>query len=123
MDVHLVGFSTPNFAKSHALLNKSARKHGIKNIINYTSDDIVGTEFYAQNKSIFALKRGYGFWLWKPYIILEALLKDAVAANKIPTDKVFAATDFVTKALERCNADDDTHADEFSAQGLALATN
>lgn len=75
MDVHLVGFSTPNFAKSHALLNKSARKHGIKNIINYTSDDIVGTEFYAENKAIFALKKGYGFWLWKPYIILESLKK------------------------------------------------
>jgi hypothetical protein len=25
-----------------------------------------------------------------------------------------------TKALERCNADDDVHADEFTAQALAL---
>ena len=58
-----------------------------------------------------------------PCEVMIKSLKDAVSANKIPADKVVAATDFVTKALERCNADDDTHADEFSAQGLALATN
>ena len=50
-------------------------------------------------------------------------LRDAIAAGKPAADKVAAATDFVTKATERCNADDDIHADEFSAQGLALAAN
>jgi hypothetical protein len=35
------------------------------------------------------------------------------------TDKA-AVTDFQTRALERCNADDDQRADGFSAQALAL---
>jgi hypothetical protein len=48
-------------------------------------------------------------------------LRDVIAAGKVPADKAAAAGDFVTKATERCNADDDVHADEFSAQGLALA--
>jgi hypothetical protein len=48
-------------------------------------------------------------------------LRDAIAAGKIAADKATAAADFVTKATERCNADDDVHADEFLAQGLALA--
>jgi hypothetical protein len=48
-------------------------------------------------------------------------LRDVIAAGKVAADKATAAADFVTKATERCNADDDIHADEFSAQGLALA--
>jgi hypothetical protein len=47
-------------------------------------------------------------------------LRDVIATGKLSADKATAAADFVTKATERCNADDDVHADEFSAQGLAL---
>lgn len=36
------------------------------------------------------------------------------------TTPAAAVADLQTKALERCNADDDTHADAFSAQALAL---
>ncbi len=48
-------------------------------------------------------------------------LRGAISTGKVAADKTVAAGDFVTKATERCNADDDVHADEFSAQGLALA--
>lgn len=36
------------------------------------------------------------------------------------TTPVAAVADLQTRALERCNADDDAHADAFSAQALAL---
>jgi hypothetical protein len=49
------------------------------------------------------------------------LLGAALDGGKIPDANKAAATDFQAKATERCNADDDAHADEFSAQGLALA--
>lgn len=58
-----------------------------------------------------------------PCEVMIKSLKEAIAANKIAQAKIVNANDFMTKALERCNADDDVHADEFSAQGLALATN
>ena len=53
----------------------------------------------------------------------ESMLKDL--ATKLTTAHPAATlqtqiTDLQTKALERCNADDDTRADTFSAQGLAL---
>lgn len=54
----------------------------------------------------------------------ETMLKSVQAAldgGKIPAAKVSDAKGFQDKALERCNADDDAHADEFSAQALALA--
>jgi hypothetical protein len=56
-----------------------------------------------------------------PCETLLGTLRDAITAGKIAADKVTSATEFVTRATERCNADDDVHADEFSAQGLALA--
>jgi hypothetical protein len=49
-------------------------------------------------------------------------LKDVIRGNMVAQDKLASANDFLTKALERCNSDDDAHADEFSAQGLALAS-
>jgi hypothetical protein len=53
----------------------------------------------------------------------EVMLKDVAAqltAAKLAVDVLAQVTDFQTKALERCNADDDARADGFSAQALAL---
>ena len=53
----------------------------------------------------------------------EVMLTDLAAGLATTTiaaaDKA-AVTDFQTKVLERCNADDDARADGFSAQALAL---
>ena len=43
-------------------------------------------------------------------------LRDAIGA----TNPAAAVTDLQSRALERCNADDDAHADALSAQALAL---
>jgi len=48
-------------------------------------------------------------------------LRSAIAAGAIPDDRKAEAEDFEAKSVERCNADDDAHADAFSAQGLALS--
>lgn len=36
-------------------------------------DRIKSSAFYADNQAVLALPRGGGYWLWKPYIILESL--------------------------------------------------
>ena len=54
----------------------------------------------------------------------EAMLKalrSAIDTGKIKVAVLNAAKEFESKATERCNADDDVHADEFSARGLAFA--
>ena len=49
-------------------------------------------------------------------------LRDALAAAAPqPADRA-KITDLQTRATERCNADDDAHADAFSAQALAMVT-
>ncbi|EEW25068.1 hypothetical protein [Rhodobacter ferrooxidans] len=53
----------------------------------------------------------------------EVMLKsvaDGLATAKLSDADHAAAVGFQTKALERCNADDDQRADGFSAQALAL---
>jgi hypothetical protein len=53
-----------------------------------------------------------------PCETLLAQLADGLAASTL-ADKT-AVTDLQAKALERCNADDDTRADGFTAQALGL---
>lgn len=55
-----------------------------------------------------------------PCEAMLASLRDGLAKPGLPATTQAAAADFQTKATERCNADDDAHADAFSAQGLAL---
>lgn len=56
----------------------------------------------------------------------EAMLADlrkALSDGTIAATDMAAATDLQSKALERCNADDDAHANAFTARALALAGN
>lgn len=39
----------------------------------YTSDWLKSTDFYKKNEHILSQEKGAGYWLWKPYIILETL--------------------------------------------------
>jgi hypothetical protein len=47
-------------------------------------------------------------------------LKSAAASQDLSGSVKTQADGFLAKALERCNADDDTRADDFAAQGLAV---
>lgn len=53
----------------------------------------------------------------------EVMLKDVrtgLGAKGLSADVTAKATDLQSKATERCNADDDKRADDFSAQAIAL---
>jgi hypothetical protein len=73
MAVILTNLSNGLYADSRHRLNSSARKHGIDTIRSYDFGDLLATDFYRDNRGIFDQPVGMGYWLWKPYIILEAL--------------------------------------------------
>lgn len=75
MKKYLISFATPNFYKSQRKLNRSALKFGIDQCISFKFKDLKKTEFYRKNKKVLDQKRGAGYWLWKPYLILNTLLK------------------------------------------------
>jgi hypothetical protein len=73
MAIVLTNLSNRLFEESRHRLNASANKFGIGDIRSFDIEDIRNTSFYHDNKAIFGLPRGMGYWLWKPYIIREAL--------------------------------------------------
>ena len=71
--LYLVCFATEEFYRSQEKLKKSAIKHGVDEVVAYKRSSIIGSSFYRENKEILDQKKGAGYWLWKPYIILELM--------------------------------------------------
>lgn len=72
---YLVNYATKNFYRSQERLNVSAQKFGIDQVFFYREEDLLGTEFYRKNREILDQPRGAGYYIWKPYVILDALSK------------------------------------------------
>lgn len=51
----------------------SALRAGFDSATHYTESMLRQTPFWEQNRAILEQSRGAGYWLWKPYIILEKL--------------------------------------------------
>lgn len=57
-------------------LIQSARQYGdVNQSIAWNRQKLQQTDFFQQNKTILDLSRGSGYWLWKPYILLDALTR------------------------------------------------
>ncbi|PXW93246.1 hypothetical protein C7444_12110 [Sphaerotilus hippei] len=66
-------FATPNFAGRRDYLCDSALAVGFDRALRFSPDDYLGTDFATRNAETLALPRGAGYWLWKPWLIREAL--------------------------------------------------
>lgn len=70
---HFITFGNENFAYQKQRLKRDATATGWFDSVNvYSPEDIAEflqdyTEFVSNNK------RGYGYWIWKPYVILKTL--------------------------------------------------
>ena len=74
MTWHLVTFADEKFKEKQHALSEQGKSIGFVPH-SYTHDWLKKTEFYEQNKFILDQPRGLGYWLWKPYIILDAMNK------------------------------------------------
>jgi hypothetical protein len=52
-------------------LLKDAKKYNLDT--NFYNEHTLDKKFIEKNKEVFSYKRGWGFWLWKPFIIKETL--------------------------------------------------
>ncbi len=71
--IYVVSYATSEFRKSQKELAASALKHGADRVFSFNDTQLKKTKFYRENKKILTLPRGAGYWLWKPYYILETL--------------------------------------------------
>ena len=53
----------------------SVKKFGIRRVEKWGRQRLLKTDFYEKHRWVLEHKLGAGFWLWKPYIIYEALRK------------------------------------------------
>jgi len=60
------------FHKNQNALTASALNKGVDFFLNYKKSHL-DKEFLEKNKNIFSQKKGAGYWLWKPWIILKTL--------------------------------------------------
>lgn len=70
-----INYADINFKEAQSINTKTAYTKGrVDKVIEYSPEDIE-KDFYLKNKSILDNKRGGGYWLWKPYIILKTMEK------------------------------------------------
>ena len=72
--VVVVNYADEKFQPYQKLQTKTAYYFGADKVIEYSPADL-DREFYERNKFILDQPRGAGYWLWKPYIIKDALNK------------------------------------------------
>ena len=69
-----VTYADENYADRQAKLTARAMISGQMNkVISYNREWLTASKFYLENKSILDEKKGGGYFLWKPYVILQAL--------------------------------------------------
>jgi len=71
--MNILTFSDENYEKEKIVISKLSKKYNY-NHISKTKKDLIETKFYQDNKQILDNKRGAGYWLWKPYFILNEVL-------------------------------------------------
>lgn len=81
-----VTFGTPAFGGARERYLSELKRFGATTVMAFTPLDPPVVRAHAQNREIFAEARGYGCWLWKPYIIEAALDAAAPGALVVYTD-------------------------------------
>jgi hypothetical protein len=72
--IKIITFATESYEPFRQRLNKKILEVYPVYHIQKTEHDI-DEQFKKDNEHIFKYKRGYGYWLWKPYFILQEMTK------------------------------------------------
>jgi hypothetical protein len=130
--VTLVSFGTPDWSPALDRLVASASRYGADGILRFGTQDLLGTPFHFEHLQLLSAMRGFGYWIWKPYFIREALRRardgeiviyaDAGSEIIAPLTPLIelarAHTPIVTFALHGHSNREWTKRDAFVALGL-----
>jgi hypothetical protein len=102
METHLISFADIRFQYAQKRLGRSAIKNGIDHFSPYGPKDLRCTGFFTANRKILEMERGVGYWLWKPYIILDALTRVAEGAIVVYSDAGIEITSHLAPLFSIC---------------------
>jgi hypothetical protein len=69
----IITFGTDEFSWALNLQGQRALKFGAQRHVAYTIDSPAVQNARSENAALAAIARGYGLWIWKPYILIDAL--------------------------------------------------
>jgi hypothetical protein len=67
--IHVVTYSADNMSISRGLCSKSSLENGADRTYPYHANNDIGVSFKNFNSYILSARRGFGYWLQKPYFI------------------------------------------------------
>jgi len=67
-----ISYATANLSQATRFLRRSARRYGLDTCI-YGPESPVVADLRERYPAILSAKRGGGYWLWKPFILLDAM--------------------------------------------------
>lgn len=80
----LVTYADDKYEEKRKRLTQKAMELGaVDACVNYSREDLVSSQFYKENKFILDQPRGAGYWLWKPYFILQTMKNEMVKDGDI----------------------------------------
>ena len=103
MKLVITNLSNNLYHSSRLNLNYSSLKHGIGHISSYEFEEIKGSSFYNENIKILSQSKGIGYWLWKPYIILQTLKKFDIGDIVIYSDCGVEIIQNLKPLIDLCN--------------------
>lgn len=71
--IHLVAYATKKFGQSRLRIQRQAETFSFFDTISILGPDDLSPAFAGYFRRILSLKRGAGYWIWKAWIIREAL--------------------------------------------------
>ena len=98
----LITFGDEKYEKSISLLEKTARENGVESFTAYGPDSYTD-EFHRKNRHILNQPRGKGYWLWKPWIILQEFDKLSEGDVVMYSDAGLYAINDVSPLYETCD--------------------
>lgn len=69
----LINYAHNTHYKSRKLNSKTGKEIGGFDQVREYTYDMIDKDFKEKNKNIFSKRKGAGYFLWKPYVILDAL--------------------------------------------------
>lgn len=99
-----INYADAKFSGSQKLNEKTAKKYGADQVINYSPSDM-DPVFFEKNRGILSAPRGNGYFLWKPYIINQAYEKLSEGDYLIYADAGACYVDQIQKLIDNMEAE------------------
>ncbi len=93
------------FHKNQKMLVYSGLRAGVSHFFNYKKN-MIDSVFLEKHKDTFSKKHGAGYWLWKPWVIQDALKRVPENAYVFYCDSGFSFRGDVTSILDLLKASD-----------------